>query len=231
MNQSQLVMEFTYPAIGNPKTCPGCKQPKHRSQFGVNNQTKDKLNVYCKPCICRKSAVSYKKNHETALQQRRNYAAKHREKAKEYHSRWYNANKARRTRQIKRYRAKRPEWAKSYVKAWEKANPEKRSLYAKRLRFRNPGYNSINRMLYAETLRQVKHRRRAREKNAKIGHVDFRGIMKRDGMVCHICKKPIERDVLHFDHIIPLAKGGEHSMNNIACAHKSCNLRKHTKIL
>lgn len=28
------------------------------------------------------------------------------------------------------------------------------------------------------------------------------------------------------DHIVPLSRGGEHSMNNVQCAHLSCNCSK-----
>lgn len=29
-----------------------------------------------------------------------------------------------------------------------------------------------------------------------------------------------------MDHIVPLSRGGEHSLDNVQCAHLSCNCRK-----
>ena len=33
-----------------------------------------------------------------------------------------------------------------------------------------------------------------------------------------------------IDHVIPLAKGGEHSWNNVMLAHRLCNSRKSDKV-
>lgn len=50
-------------------------------------------------------------------------------------------------------------------------------------------------------------------------------------MVCHICTCDIESLAdLHFDHVVPLAKGGTHTADNIRPAHALCNLRKSDKV-
>ena len=51
-------------------------------------------------------------------------------------------------------------------------------------------------------------------------------------MVCHICRGEIEsaRD-LHFDHVIPVSRGGAHVRENILPSHKRCNLRKGNKLM
>jgi len=41
----------------------------------------------------------------------------------------------------------------------------------------------------------------------------------------------IEPPDLHFDHVIPLSKGGPHTYDNIRPAHSWCNMRKGTKLL
>lgn len=74
--------------------------------------------------------------------------------------------------------------------------------------------------------------RRARELAAAVGEVDYGAIIERDGMVCHLCRLDIDSlDDLHFDHVVPLARDGEHSMANIKPAHAGCNLRKKDKLL
>lgn len=71
---------------------------------------------------------------------------------------------------------------------------------------------------------------RARMKGATVGTVDFERIMARDRMVCHLCRRKVAKGQLHFDHVIPLSKGGEHSEINIAVAHGRCNVRKSDRI-
>lgn len=91
-------------------------------------------------------------------------------------------------------------------RAWAKANPEKNRQYASR--------------------------RRARILQSAVGEVDYGAILKRDGMVCHLCGTGIEALAdLHFDHVIPVSRGGAHSMDNIKSAHAVCNLRKHDKLI
>ena len=60
--------------------------------------------------------------------------------------------------------------------------------------------------------------------------VDYDAILRRDLGYCHICGKPVHPDELHFDHVIPLARGGAHSTENISVAHAICNLRKGTSL-
>ncbi len=58
-------------------------------------------------------------------------------------------------------------------------------------------------------------------------------IFRRDGWDCQICGKPVRRDVKHphphsasIDHIKPVALGGDHTPENVRCAHLGCNQRR-----
>lgn len=76
------------------------------------------------------------------------------------------------------------------------------------------------------------NRENARRRRSTDGPVDYAAVLDRDGMVCHICDDEIpSMDVLHFDHVIPLSRGGAHSYDNIKPSHASCNLRKGSKTL
>ena len=85
------------------------------------------------------------------------------------------------------------------------------------------------------------HRRRVAIKSAMVdSDITVMGLFKRDRGVCAICGKPCdlndyERRNGYFiagnnypsvDHIIPLAKGGEHSWDNVQLAHRICNVIK-----
>lgn len=58
-------------------------------------------------------------------------------------------------------------------------------------------------------------------------------LIRKNGDLCQICNKPIENKTGPWspsvDHIIPLAKGGTHTPDNIQLTHKLCNNRKGDK--
>ena len=60
-----------------------------------------------------------------------------------------------------------------------------------------------------------------------------RAAIRRSGAACHICGQPIDyalpsTDPMSFvvDHVIPLAKGGDDTLDNKAAAHRTCNSTK-----
>lgn len=72
---------------------------------------------------------------------------------------------------------------------------------------------------------------RARLRGAKTEPVDPIKVFDRDGWRCHMCGVKTPRRLRgsfkdkapELDHIIPLAKGGEHSYRNTACSCRKCN--------
>lgn len=82
---------------------------------------------------------------------------------------------------------------------------------------------------WAETNRQRQHARRAGG-----GDVFTRGeVLARDGFTCGICREGIDVSLSYpdpmsasLDHIVPLSRGGTHTLANSQAAHLTCNLRK-----
>ena len=86
------------------------------------------------------------------------------------------------------------------------------------------------------------HRRRAKKYGCKYesGITRLR-VIKRDNYICAICGKvcnPNDRrwgtfgpDYPTLDHIIPLAKGGSHTWDNVQCACGMCNSNKRDLII
>jgi len=65
----------------------------------------------------------------------------------------------------------------------------------------------------------------------------FRKIIAADEPPCHICGQPIDYDAHYLDplaftvdHITPIARGGSHTLDNAAAAHRKCNRDKSDKI-
>lgn len=110
--------------------------------------------------------------------------------------------------------------------AWRAANPDK-------VRETERAYWRAN----AARKREKDHRRRARLLNAFVEDVNIDVLWERDSGACGICSDPVDRDlawpgrmVATIDHVVPLARGGEHSYANAQLAHMGCNARKGDRI-
>lgn len=53
-------------------------------------------------------------------------------------------------------------------------------------------------------------------------------VLERDGYRCRYCGKRSER--FHMDHVYPVSKGGETTVENLVTACPSCNISKHAKV-
>lgn len=51
-------------------------------------------------------------------------------------------------------------------------------------------------------------------------------IIERDNSRCHLCRKKCKPSEIHLDHVIPLSKGGTHTLENLRVAHAKCNIAK-----
>jgi 5-methylcytosine-specific restriction endonuclease McrA len=63
--------------------------------------------------------------------------------------------------------------------------------------------------------------------------LSLRAIHRRDCGICYICGKltlfsvdPNHDDYPNRDHVIPLSRGGRHSLDNLRTACRACNLSK-----
>lgn len=119
---------------------------------------------------------------------------------------FYHANKEEKNAKLRAWRKANPGVGVEYYRRWYKKYPEK----------------------YALKNRESASRRQTGTKASRIA---YEAVLDRDGMVCHICSSAIaDLSDLHFDHVIPLARGGAHHADNIKPAHALCNLRKGAKI-
>lgn len=86
---------------------------------------------------------------------------------------------------------------------------------------------------HREDRRELKHRRRAREREAFVEPVSRLRIFERDRWRCHLCGKAVRKTAVvphplapTIDHVIPLADGGSHEPANVRTAHFICNSLK-----
>jgi 5-methylcytosine-specific restriction endonuclease McrA len=84
--------------------------------------------------------------------------------------------------------------------------------------------------------------RRARYYGSVRKPYTVREVLETYGTSCHICSEPINLEAprqvglsgwekgLHLDHLIPLSKGGEDTLDNIRPSHGQCNIIKWAKL-
>ena len=149
-----------------------------------------------------KSKVWREKNKERYLETTKAYLEKNKERLSEKSRIWYINNK---------------EKSSELTRAWYANNKEKRSSTGKRWRINN-----------RSKVREIVARRRSRLLKNGIFYISEKEITKLLSSKCYLCKtKPSE----HLDHIVPICKGGVHSIGNLLGACQRCNLEKGSKTL
>ena len=80
--------------------------------------------------------------------------------------------------------------------------------------------------------------RRARKKtNGPVEKFLNVEVFERDDWLCGLCGEPVDKDLAwpdpmsaSLDHIIPLSRGGAHTLDNVQLAHLACNIRKNNQV-
>jgi 5-methylcytosine-specific restriction endonuclease McrA len=217
------------------RRCSKCRHDLDTSNFAKTRSTKDGFQSWCKDC----RRAYYQANRERIKAQTSTYQKTNVENVRAYHrayrdrnrerdraavrarsKAWYEANKERALTRSRLVVLANPERTRAIGRAYYRRNVESRRANTRRYFREHPEKN-----------RELASRRRAREREAFIDQVNYEAIWLRDSGICHLCGGAVERSACHFDHVIPLAKGGAHSMENIKVAHARCNLRKGSKVL
>lgn len=152
----------------------------------------------------------------------RNYYAANREKIKKASRHNYRENRQSRALITKNWQARNSEKVKRYhAKYREKI---KTTGYHKKWRDKNRGKWTA-----------MSSRRRALERNAAINLRKISEWMQfvrnKDYARCYYCKTEIPSNEVHFDHIVAIIKGGQHSVENLCVSCRKCNLSKGAKDL
>jgi 5-methylcytosine-specific restriction endonuclease McrA len=214
-------------------TCRVCGETNEGAAFvkGVSGRPR------CKRCHAAAAARARAEKPEQAKAARSRYVSRHPDKVRA-------ADARRRDRPVARlaarqraatWRAGNVERHRENARRWAQAHPDE-------VRARSRAYFAAHRVDYAAKLRQWKRanrsalreqqaRRRARMLANGYERVDYAAIRARDGDMCHICRAPVSPGDMHFDHVVPLARGGPHTAANIRVSHAACNLRKGARLI
>lgn len=89
-----------------------------------------------------------------------------------------------------------------------------------------------------QRLRHIGHTHRRRlHPGAKWEPFEYEDLFGRDGWICWICHFPVSQEAKYpdpacpsVDHVHPLSKGGDHTLENSRLAHFSCNSRRGNRV-
>jgi 5-methylcytosine-specific restriction endonuclease McrA len=199
------------------KACSKCGNTQPLENFRANKASKDGRQSACKSCQkafyhanreqYREAAASYRKNNREKIRQsNRLYHQRNADKLKAKSRDWYwsNLERVREGRKI-RYDRNRARWILE-AKKWKQRNPE----------------------MARESDRISVHKRRARLQENGVYQITPKDIRRLYQSECIYCQS---LDEINLDHVIPIARGGRHSIGNLAPACRSCNQSKGSKTI
>lgn len=195
------------------KRCPGCATEKPIGEFGTDRRAKWGLSRLCRACIAAYWAAR-RTQHKSRI-----YAVQ---------KRWRLENRDKWRAMQRRQRARVMATCPERLRAKARRRYAKKAAHINKLNARRRAENPER---YRAIQLRCNQKRRAQMVGATVERIDYDGIKRRDGMVCHICRLKVADKELHFDHVIPLAKGGEHTERNIAVSHARCNQKKNSRVL
>ena len=219
------------------KTCTKCRELKDIEDFSLRNIEKGWRASYCKKCFSENARNYYSENKEEIRQIRNqdyeNNKDEYHKKSKQWRldnpdkikaieKRRYENNKEELLLKNKKYKQDNPE----YFKKYREENKEK--IYETQKLWRE---ENIDRVRFNERINSAK--RRALKLSVDDGTITRDSLKDIWNGKCSICDRKIEykNKLTHLDHIIPLSKGGKHSIHNVQWTCASCNQHKSDKII
>lgn len=164
----------------------------------------------------------YLKNKGRLLKKAQQYAIQNKSKVVEYKRKWKNKNR---------------ELVKVRHKEWKKANRERYKIQQREWYERNKEQAKQASVKWAKTpsgkasFANSAHRRRAlKAKTTSESIADEIKRLLKLAKACYYCERPFSKTLKPtIDHILPLNKGGSHTIDNLCLACKSCNSKKNAK--
>jgi 5-methylcytosine-specific restriction endonuclease McrA len=92
-------------------------------------------------------------------------------------------------------------------------------------------YRERNREKLREVHRIEASPRRAIKASAGSDTIHPLIVLEHDDGMCGICGDDVDPLKFHVDHVIPLARGGSHTYDNVQAAHPTCNIRKGARLV
>jgi 5-methylcytosine-specific restriction endonuclease McrA len=215
--QASWRLNETLKAASPDKTCSACGLNRPRAEFNRSARSFDGLVWQCRACQ-RIAKQAWHLAHKAAENAKsRAYGKSHAEYTLARHRRYLKEHP-------------RTEWRKRYQAKNADRMRQKRATAAYRERRRREERARRTAHL-AETRERCRRQQAVRWHAAKANPVSYDAVYARDAGICYLCTEPVTQRAAHFDHVIPLSRGGTHTFDNIKVTHPSCNVRKGAKLV
>jgi 5-methylcytosine-specific restriction endonuclease McrA len=138
------------------------------------------------------------------------------------------ANLEKTKERVKQFHLANPDRRKQYDKKYRLANIEKEREYRKRYRLANLEKGKEYRLANLERRRNHQHTRRVKKLSNGVFKISPKELKKLYSSSCFYCSST---ENIHADHLVPISRGGQHSIGNLLPACQKCNLSKGSKLL
>lgn len=199
------------------KTCSKCKQVIDLKLFAKNKATKSGYGAICKSCFNARAREYNKRNPDKRLAREQKYHAKNPEKRKQLWAAYYAKNKKVLLEKQKEFANRNPEVVRAKYRKYKIANREQIVKKNKNYRDKNPQMH-----------RAALQRRRTKIRQSGICKISSKEIAKLYSNRCFYCQSA---DKITLDHVVPISRGGRHSIGNLVAACSSCNSSKNNRFI
>lgn len=141
---------------------------------------------------------------------------------------FYLANKDSIGNRVKANYRLNPEAKKAYIKSWQSKNRKLVNSYKQTWLQDHPDYNAEWKAINRDKVRNNENRRRTRKKANGVFLVSAKEATKLYSSPCFYCGAT---EKITLDHVIPISRGGTHSIGNLVPACLRCNTSKQAKTI
>ena len=196
------------------KFCPKCQTEKSVSQFYM---ARGKYVSSCKECQLLQRKQYYIDNKETVKVKQAAYQKAHLTEQYVHNQAWRKRNVEKVREAGRRQYAENIEHRRAVKNAWKLQNPEAIKSALERYRL-----NHLPKMA------EKSHKRRAKLRGNGVFQVTEKELIRLYASPCAYCGT---MENVTIDHIIPVARGGRHSIGNLQPLCLSCNSSKNAKTM
>jgi len=215
-------------------------QLKHKKRYSENAKlyrikNKEKLKIqnkeYQEKNRDRYSVIKkiyYEKNKQKVKEYQKEYYIENRNKLNIMNSEYYKNNKDRMNFLQKQYYNENKEHLQKMNKKYVENNKETIKKYKKEWN------SSIGGKLAKKVCNHIRNSKIRITNDKTITKKSLENLLLEQNNKCKYCNIDLDFNTafeVHLDHVIPISKGGNHSINNVVFSCKSCNLKKHDKII
>jgi len=198
------------------KACTKCNQVKTLDSFGKSSASKSGLKPLCKSCKANQNLNYRKNNSEKIRLANKSWYEKNTDKIKQYKENRVQTDSGYSARKNREYHHRNKTKMNAKSRAWRALNYDKARELEKVYRLNNP-----------EIGRLQSQKRRALKRQGEVFKVNVKDCQKMLNQPCFYCGTK----AIHLDHVIPLVRGGRHSIGNLVPSCSKCNTSKNKKTI